>query len=99
MEEAPLGCAVAVVDENTTVYLLLRNVVDPSVEISRLQKKRDDLIRQQEALVKKTSIAGYAEKVPKAVLEENESKASKLAAELQTVTEATANFEKLLIST
>lgn len=37
--------------------------------------------------MKKTSIAGYAEKVPKAVLEENESKASKLAAELQTVTE------------
>lgn len=45
MEVAPIGCAVAVVDESTTVYLLLRNVVDPSVEISRLQKKRDDLIR------------------------------------------------------
>jgi len=45
IEEAPLGCAVAVVDESTTVYLLLRNVVDPNVEISRLQKKRDDLVR------------------------------------------------------
>lgn len=45
IEEAPLGCAVAVVDESTTVYLVLRNVVDPNVEISRLQKKRDDLVR------------------------------------------------------
>jgi len=54
--------------------------------------------RQQEALVKKTNISGYAEKVPEAVREENQSKAAKLSAELQTVIEATANFEKLLIS-
>ena len=54
--------------------------------------------RQQEALSKKTSIAGYTEKVPIAVQEENLSKAVKLAAELQTVEEATANFEKLRIS-
>lgn len=43
--EAPLGCALAVVNEHISVYLLLRNVVDASVEISRLQKKRDELIR------------------------------------------------------
>jgi len=55
------------------------------------------IYRQQEALLKKTSIAGYADKVPEVVREENQSKASKLSAELQTVNEATANFEKLLI--
>lgn len=54
--------------------------------------------RQQDALAKKTSIAGYAEKVPLAVQEENHTKAAKLAAELQTVEEATANFEMLRIS-
>ena len=43
--DAPLGCAVAVVDENTTVNLLLRNVVDAEKEIERLQKKRVDLVR------------------------------------------------------
>ena len=35
----------AVVDEKTTVNLLLRNVVDAEKEIERLQKKRVDLIR------------------------------------------------------
>lgn len=48
--------------------------------------------------MKKTNISGYAEKVPEAVREENQSKAAKLSAELQTVVEATTNFEKLLIS-
>lgn len=47
--------------------------------------------------MKKTSIAGYAEKVPLAIQEENNSKAAKLAAELETVEEATANFENLRI--
>lgn len=44
-DDVPLGCAVAVVDENTTVNLVLRNVVDAEKEIERLQKKRVDLMR------------------------------------------------------
>lgn len=43
--EIPLGCGVAVVNESISIYLALRNVVDINVEVSRLQKKRDDLIR------------------------------------------------------
>lgn len=35
----------AVVNESISIYLALRNVVDINVEVSRLQKKRDDLIR------------------------------------------------------
>jgi len=41
--------------------------------------------RQHEALVKKTNISGYVEKVPEAVHEENQSKVAKLCVELQTV--------------
>ena len=34
----------AVVNESISIYLALWNVVDINVEVSRLQKKRDDLI-------------------------------------------------------
>ncbi|KAH9548136.1 hypothetical protein CY35_11G073900 [Sphagnum magellanicum] len=95
--EPPLGCAISVVNENVSVYLLLRNVVDASIEIARLQKKRDDLIGQQNALSKRMNTPGYTENVPEAVQEELQAKSSKLVAELESVVEATLNFQKLLI--
>jgi valyl-tRNA synthetase len=96
-DEPPLGCAISVVNENVSVYLLLRNVVDASIEIARLQKKQDDLIGQQSALSKRMNTPGYSENVPEAVQEELQAKSSKLFAELESVVEATLNFQKLLI--
>eukprot|EP00850_Spirogloea_muscicola_P012942 SM000085S23292 [mRNA] locus=s85:476130:482338:- [translate_table: standard] len=92
----PAGCAVTVVDETVTAYLDLRGLLDPSTEIEKLHKKQEDLTRQQEQLVKKMEAAGY-EKVPAAVREENTGKAARLAAELESISEATANFQQLLI--
>jgi hypothetical protein len=40
---------------------------------------------------------GYTENVPEAVQEELQAKSSKLVAELESVVEATLNFQKLLI--
>jgi hypothetical protein len=40
---------------------------------------------------------GYSENVPEAVQEELQAKSSKLTAELESVVEATLNFQKLLI--
>ncbi|CAK9197057.1 unnamed protein product, partial [Sphagnum troendelagicum] len=82
-DEPPLGCAISVVNENVSVYLLLRNVVDASIEIARLQKKQDDLIGQQSALSKRMNTPGYSENVPEAVQEELQAKSSKLFAELE----------------
>lgn len=39
-EAAPAGCAPAVVDEVTTVQLLLAGILDPSKEIEKLQKEK-----------------------------------------------------------
>ena len=43
------------------------------------------------------NVAGYHEKVPESVQEENQSKATKLTAELQTIEEIAANFQSLLV--
>lgn len=38
-EGAPLGCSVAIVDEATTVHMLLKGILDPAMEITKLEKK------------------------------------------------------------
>jgi hypothetical protein len=38
---APLGCSVSIVDEATTVNMLLTGILDPTLEIQKLQKKVD----------------------------------------------------------
>lgn len=43
-EAAPAGCAPAVVDDVTTVQLLLAGILDPSKEIDKLQKEKVHLI-------------------------------------------------------
>ena len=43
-DAAPAGCAPAVVDEVTTVQLLLAGILDPSKEIDKLQKEKVHLI-------------------------------------------------------
>lgn len=38
-EVAPSGCSVAIVDDSTTIYVLLTGVLDPVLEVQKLQKK------------------------------------------------------------
>eukprot|EP00271_Cylindrocystis_brebissonii_P006439 TRINITY_DN19235_c0_g2_i1.p1 TRINITY_DN19235_c0_g2~~TRINITY_DN19235_c0_g2_i1.p1 ORF type:complete len:1187 (-),score=295.38 TRINITY_DN19235_c0_g2_i1:219-3779(-) len=94
-EAPPLGCAVKIVDDTVAAHLLLRGIVDPEAEIVKLEKKREETKRFEEALLKKTSAVGYSEKVPAAVQVENNAKAAKFAAELSSIEEALRNFEKL----
>ena len=54
--------------------------------------------RLQEKLTKAMQAPGYAEKASAAIQEENNAKAAKLAAEMQSIEEAIANFQKLDIS-
>ncbi|KAH9329698.1 hypothetical protein KI387_001806 [Taxus chinensis] len=91
------GCVVNVVNERISAYLLLRGQVDAEVELSKLSKKREDISRQQETLLKKMNIAGYNEKVPANIQEENLAKLNKLVAEINIIDEANVNFERLLL--
>lgn len=35
----PEGCGVAIVDDATVAHLLLKGILDPSLEVAKLQKK------------------------------------------------------------
>lgn len=38
-ESAPPGCSVAIVDECTQAHMLLKGILDPAMEMSKLEKK------------------------------------------------------------
>lgn len=35
----PVGCGVAIVDDATVAHLLLKGILDPALEVAKLQKK------------------------------------------------------------
>ncbi|KAG6555962.1 hypothetical protein Mapa_001902 [Marchantia paleacea] len=96
-ESAPAGCAVSIVDEQLSAYLLLTGLVDANVELSKLQKKKEEVERFREAITKRMNAPGYADKVPANVQEDNLTKVNKYTAELATIEEACENFQRLLI--
>ena len=95
-ESAPPGCAVSIVNESVTVYVLLKGIVDAATEIAKLDKKLDLLTKSTDALVKKTEEDGYETKVPEKVRNENADKLAKQAEEIDSIKAARADFEALL---
>ena len=95
-ESAPPGCAVQIVNEAITVYMLLKGVVDAATEISKLEKKLELLQKSTEALIKKTQEDGYEEKVPEKVRNENAEKIAKQTAEISSIEAAREDFRALL---
>ena len=95
-ESAPPGCAVSIVNESVTVYILLKGVVDAATEIAKLDKKLAALKKTNEALLKKTQEDGYEDKVPEKIRDENTEKLAKQAEEIKSVETARADFEALL---
>tara|TARA_B100000131_G_scaffold40488_1_gene36589 strand:- start:1927 stop:5157 length:3231 start_codon:yes stop_codon:yes gene_type:complete len=95
-ESAPPGCAVSIVNESVTVYILLKGVVDAATEIAKLDKKLAALRKTNETLQKKTQEDGYEDKVPEKVRNENTEKLAKQAEEIKSIETARADFEALL---
>uniref|UniRef100_A0A8U7NGU7 Valine--tRNA ligase n=1 Tax=Corvus moneduloides TaxID=1196302 RepID=A0A8U7NGU7_CORMO len=75
-EGPPQGCAVAVASDRCTVHLLLKGVVDPPKELSRLGGRREELEKALERLRERRGGPGYAQKVPPHVQEADAAKVS-----------------------
>lgn len=95
-ESAPPGCGVQIVNENITVYMLLKGVVDAATEIAKLDKKLDLLQKSTDALIKKTEDEGYESKVPENVRTANAEKIAKQTEEISSINTARAEFQALL---
>ena len=63
----PDGCSAGLVNESISVYLQLKGLVDPVVEIAKREKKSAKLTKEADDLRRKTTAPGYEQKVPEAV--------------------------------
>lgn len=57
---APTGAAVTPLDANTTLYLHLKNLLDPSVELAKLQKQKAGAETKVETLKGRMGMPAYA---------------------------------------
>jgi len=98
VEDVPAGCAVTIVNEQCSVYLMLKGILNPADELKKLAKRQTECAKQHAELQKKLAMPTYATKVPDSVQKEDQAKLAKLDAEMGTIEEAIAAFKKLELS-
>ncbi|CAG9840462.1 unnamed protein product [Diabrotica balteata] len=81
-ETAPPGCTIITVSDKCEVNLLLKGLIEPSKEISKIQKKLDFLQTTRERLNKTMEAPDYESKVPVDVRHSNEDKLNQTSAEI-----------------
>ncbi|XP_072401213.1 valine--tRNA ligase [Diabrotica undecimpunctata] len=81
-ETAPPGCTIITVSDKCEVNLLLKGLIEPSKEISKIQKKLDFLQTTRERLNKTMEAPDYESKVPVDVRHSNEDKLGQTSAEI-----------------
>ncbi|KAL5811450.1 hypothetical protein ACOSQ4_028018 [Xanthoceras sorbifolium] len=82
-DEAPAGCAIQNVNENLIVYLKVQGTLDAEAEQEKIKNKMAEIQKQQEKLKKIMNAAGYQEKVPSHIQEDNAAKLAKLLQEFE----------------
>jgi valyl-tRNA synthetase len=71
-------------------------VLDPQLELAKLEKKRADAAQRASTLRAKTALPSYAERTPANVKAEDEAKLGKLDAEVAAAEQAMADMRTLL---
>uniref|UniRef100_T1IVN6 valine--tRNA ligase n=1 Tax=Strigamia maritima TaxID=126957 RepID=T1IVN6_STRMM len=82
------GCAILTVSDKCQVYLVLKGLIEPEKEISKLEQKKERLIGQMNSLKKSIGIQDYEIKVPEEVRAANQEKLQQFDGELSKLTEA-----------
>lgn len=95
ISEVPEGCGSAVVTASIVIHTLVKGLVDLDVEISKCDKKLDLAKLSLSKVVKVESQADYLNTVPENVRLANEEKRNVLSAEIETLEQSKAMFEKL----
>jgi len=93
---APSSCGIKICDEATTVHMLLKGVLDPEIEIKRLEKKQSELANKAAALQKKMGMPSYEEKTPEHVKEADMAALEKNAVEQAAASAALEGFRAML---
>ncbi|XP_066148110.1 valine--tRNA ligase [Euwallacea fornicatus] len=94
-ENSPDGCTIITVSDKCEVHLLLKGLIDPEKEISKIQKKLEFLQSTKQKMTQIMSVANYASKVPSEVQQTNAEKLSEINMELSKLNNALETFLKL----
>ncbi|KAJ9162760.1 hypothetical protein P3X46_022509 [Hevea brasiliensis] len=92
----PAECAFENVNENLVVYLKVQGKVDAGGELEKIRNKMDDAQKQWDKLDKMVNAAGYKEKVPSHIQEENAEKLAKLLKEMEFFEKESSRLEAMI---
>lgn len=87
-QTSPTGCAILTISDKCEVHLLLKGFIDPTKELEKILKKKDQLTDTKSRLEKTMSAADYLVKVPAEVQEQNTVKMSQTNTELDRLEKA-----------
>ena len=94
-EAVPAGCVVSVINEECSVYLLVRGFVDLDSEISKLEQKLEKVTQTKNQLEERMTSSNYEQKVKSEVREADSAKMSSMTVEIEAITKGIHNFTLL----
>ena len=84
----PDGCAIVTVSDKVAAHLMLKGIIDPEKEIEKLDKKKTQLHKNYEKLIKETQVPGYEQKVPENIRMANAEKCQQTKKEIERLVDA-----------
>eukprot|EP00775_Hariotina_reticulata_P010346 gene10346-10503_t len=93
---APAGCSVAIVDDTTTVHMLLTGILDPKIELVKLEKKLAEAAGRADAVRKKMALPSYQEKTPETIRGEDQDRLVKAEAEMAAAQQHMEEMRKMI---
>eukprot|EP00878_Enallax_costatus_P001054 GHUV01001189.1.p1 GENE.GHUV01001189.1~~GHUV01001189.1.p1 ORF type:complete len:843 (+),score=324.29 GHUV01001189.1:29-2530(+) len=93
---APAGCSVAIVDDTTTVHLMLKGILDPTLELAKLEKKLSEASSRADAIRRKQSLPSYADKTPQSVKDDDAERLAKAEAEMTAAQQHMEEMRKII---
>ncbi|XP_024531973.1 valine--tRNA ligase, mitochondrial 1 isoform X2 [Selaginella moellendorffii] len=94
--ELPAGCAVTIVNDKVSAYVMLQGIVDLSSELSKLLKQKDEESKKIEVFQKKISSQVYKDKASEEVQEADRARLAKMVGELELRVESIQLLQKLV---
>jgi len=89
---APRGCVTEVLDQFTEVHLLLKGIVDLSMEAARLRKEVGCVQARLDRLRGKMAMENYATRCPATTQIEDHAKVTEMEGEIQLLTQTISQF-------
>ena len=94
-ESLPKEVGIDIVDDQTTVLMNIKGLVDYAAEIKKLEKNLKKTMPALQNLEKKMKATGYEEKVSVELKAQNDEKLEGLQKKVADINEAIENFKKL----